>query len=133
MRTKQKNPTQLTWGLFEVWRPSIIFHDVRIWWHRLKFLLRHGYAEPFRWQYCDCFLTVTKDWAQWMREKRWGDIPFKGIDPDDWTYYNNLFYDNIIQKVEEMEKADGCEGNDGQAAAKQLFADFGRYFFHFWD
>lgn len=130
---KEKKPTQLTWGLF--YSPRQFFGDVKIWWKRLKFLLRHGYAEPFLWQYCDCFTAVTKDWAQWMKDNRTTNIMFEGIGEDKLGDANDTFYTRMMENLELMETDgwDGEELKEATSAAKRLFEDFGNYFFGFWD
>lgn len=55
---KKKNCISITEGLFD--SPLYFFTDIRLYFHRLRFLVKHGYAVQFFWDGDVCIIELVK-------------------------------------------------------------------------
>lgn len=58
MKKKKRNCISITEGLFE--SPLHFFLDIRIYFRRLRFLVKHGYAVQFIWDGDVCIIELVK-------------------------------------------------------------------------
>lgn len=58
MKQKNQSCISITEGLFE--SPLYFFIDIRLYLHRLRFLIKHGYAQQFMWDGDICIIELVK-------------------------------------------------------------------------
>lgn len=131
-----KNMLSLSWGLFNVpffRNPTIWLGDVKIYFKRVVFLLRHGYPEQMLWQTSDCFMSLFKDIFDWYLHERTGDIIIEGCPDANISEQNDKFFASLIQDLRKMEFDDIDDNEEREKAKNHFFENFSKYFFQLWD
>lgn len=128
------------------WIKSII-KDTGILFYRIKFLLKHGYAEPFLWESFDCFIQQWQEILYHYRHSRNGTsiiLPVPaGTDPNDENFLgkNEKAYDAMLDEMlaclEVMRKdtlfLSPEEREEQNACRARFFELFSEHFYDFWD
>lgn len=140
----EKKITSLTFGLFDA-RVTYPFHwlrrnlhDLKIYFKRRKFLLKHGYGEQALWESYAYFLDEWEEILEFYRYHRNGTPVLVNLGEDGWEKCNDEAYnellDRMLKNLRIMKADDGIVFSQETIDAKvAFFADFSKYFFHFWD
>lgn len=117
---------QLNFGLF--WRPRNFFHNIRIYFKRRRYLLKHGYPEIATWE---CFEYFRQTWIDILTEygENLHGAPMGFESCEEWK-------SNVIDKmIADLQLMDIDNGNSDKAvtAKKEFFQLFSEYFYDLWD
>lgn len=144
-----KKTTQLTYGLYNyspryfiTWLWHLI-KDTLILFRRIKFLLKHGYPEPARWETYNYFIDVFEELFDYYRKNRMGtQIIVKPFTSKDWEDINEKAYnellDTMLYHLKEMREQEDYESlkeesNRQQTHCDEFFNLFTKHFYGFWD
>lgn len=144
MSKKIKEPTpatRLSWGLF--WSKNIFrkLEDVRIYFERRRFLLKHGYAPQANWETYYWFIGAMREIFTTLRNNRDGSPMLEGYTEEtcheEWNKILDELIDNLNRMDEEnpiYDELDLTERNNKMNEAKDKFFElFSKYFYYFWD
>lgn len=129
-----KNILHRSYGLFNVsfWRHPIIWlKDLRIYFYRTRFLLKHGYAEPFRWEYAECLAEVSKQVFTYLLRHRKGDMLLTD-DMDLLEAFNDMFYNDLLIDLSYMQNEE-YPFEDRETAKEDFFKQICEHYWELWD
>lgn len=130
----KNNPLSLSWGLFHIpfyKAPIRWLKELRIYCHRRKFLLKHGYPEQLLWETYFVSQATFKEVFTWYLNERSGDIPNKGVPIDDLPAINDQLYTKLLALLDKMDEESSQEIRE--ASKDEFFDLLKEYWFHFWD
>lgn len=97
---------KLTAGLFNSRNILIWLHDLKVFFHRIKFLLTYGYAEQFTYDTFNCFLLMMEEVLTNYRDNRMSTPTVENEFWDTGTTQSKLTEQELqLQYTEELDKA----------------------------
>lgn len=144
-----KNVNNISWGLFRYKKPYFWrnIKDIKIFFKRIVFTLKHGYAPQACWETFAWFIDTIKEILSYCRNDRCGSAividNYQGgheSDEENTKAYNDLM-DKMIDLLDKMDEESPIyknmsfrEKDDCMLKAKDEFFElFSKCFYMFWD
>lgn len=150
-----KKSTDLTFALYGTYKSGwyrfkYFFKDTRILFHRIKFLLKHGFAEPGLWESYTFFIDSWEEILRNYKDNRTGTPLVLEPLPETWNAIierqNDEAFDKLIDSMladlatMRLDPLDGAdrEGalqirDERDAAKERFFTNFSKIFYDLWD
>ena len=150
---KTKNCGCPSFGLFwrKGWRRILNIKDIKIYFKRIIFFIKHGYPEQADWETFSCFIDEMREVLTFYRFHRSGTPWFLGYDQpiEKWSeeldQKNEEKVNQILTKMLDLldrmdENSDYYDRIDFESqwelqckAKDEFFKLFSEYFYNFWD
>lgn len=153
---KTKNTNNISWALFG-WKPRYFWRnikDLKYFFERIGFTLKHGYAPQAQWETFAWFIDVMKEILVFYRDDKYGtpiiidnyEFGSEKSDEENEKAYRDLInrmialldlmdennpiydygFDVTMKQTEEYDRM-------MEEAKNEFFELFSKYFYHFWD
>lgn len=117
--------------------------DIPIFFKRIVFTLKHGYAPQAQWETFAWFIAVMREVLNFYATCRMGDIPIEGVPEEQWTEYNDRLFKDMQTLLDVMDESHYEEAEtleEGKRlyqesidAKNEFFSLFSNYFYDLWD
>lgn len=117
--------------------------DITIFFKRIGFTLKHGYAPQAQWETFAWFIAVMREVLDFYANRRMGDIPIEDMPEGQWTEYNDQLFNKMrelldVMDEEHYEEAETLEERkklyqESIASKDEFFNLFSKYFYDLWD